>query len=164
MTIKTSPSTEIPYLVDYKPYTLPEGQSECLTIDDMVTVDIQANTEPTTITYYVGAALSYSFSVNVKNITNNATLLVSMPFSDSLFVVEPSIRKNAMKFELMPQESKSISIGINKDYLNTLSQYDKFQANLPLTIKNMINGTVATKNVNATYFAPINLPQSVIVE
>lgn len=164
MAIKTAPSEEIPYLVDYKPYQLPSGQLECLTIDDMVTVDVQSSIEPTTITYYVGSQSTYRLFVTLKNITNNATLTVSMPFPDSLFIVEPTTRKNVMKFELAPQESKTITIQLNKNNLNSLSEYNTFETNLPITIKNVINGSVATKNINAALVAPTYLPQSVIVE
>jgi len=164
MAIKNFVTGEVPYLISYQPYQLTAEQSECVLVDDMVSIDLQPNIAPTQIMYYVGAEQNYSTSINVKNITTNATLSVSMRFFEKLFIVTPTYLPNVMKFELEPQESQIITIELNKNSLDTFSEYEKFDIKLPLTIKNISNGTVVTKSTTVSLLEPTTLPSQVTVE
>jgi hypothetical protein len=164
MTIKNFTSGDIPFLVNYTSYTLPTGQVECNNVSDMVSVDLQANQTPVEVEYYVGAELSYQFSMTIKNLTANATLKISMPFSNTIFTVENSNKQNSIDFTLLPQEIKQLNVQLNKDGLNGSANYDKLQTNLPLTITSIENGVVVVKNPTITVLPPSYLPLEVTVQ
>lgn len=164
MTIKNFTSGNIPFLVNYTSYTLPAGQVECNNVSDMVSVDLQANQPAVEMQYYVGAELSYQFSMQIKNLTTNATLKISMPFSNTIFIVENSNKQNSIDFTLLPQEIKQLNVQLNKDGLNGSANYDKLQTNLPLTITSIENGMVVVKNSTITVLPPSYLPLEVTVQ
>ena len=164
MTIKNFTSGNIPFLVNYTSYKLPTGQVECNYVDDMVSVDIVPNQTPVELQYYVGAESTYQFSIKIKNLTANGTLQISMPFSDTIFMVNNSSKKNSIKFTLSPQEIKEINIQLNKDGLNGSANYDKLQTNLPLTIRSIENGMVIVKNPTIPVLPVSYLPLEVTVQ
>jgi hypothetical protein len=164
MTIKNFTSGNIPFLVNYTPYTFPTGQVECNNVSDMVSVDLQTNQTPVEVEYYVGAEFSYQFSMQIKNLTTNSTLKISMPFSNTIFIVENSNKQNSIDFTLLPQEIKQLNVQLNKDGLNGSANYDKLQTNLPLTITSIENGMVVVKNSIITVLPPSYLPLEVTVQ
>jgi hypothetical protein len=154
----------IPFLVNYTAPSPLQGQIVCNNVRDMVSVDVQPNELPVELEYYVGAEVTYELSVRVKNLTTNATLRVSMPFSNTIFIVENSNKPNSIEFTLSPQETKQLNIQLNNEGLNESANYDKFQINLPLNIAFIENGMLIVKNSNVTILPPTTLPLEVTVQ
>jgi hypothetical protein len=173
MGIKNYATGQIPYLKEYIPYTIPTTQVVCDFIADMVSVNLQPRELPTNITYYVGAESTYNFTMTVKNLTLNTTLQVTLPFSDHIFSIEGSRvlpssiggpNRTFVDFMLNPQEQRQIQITLNKSGLNSDSNYDIFELNLPLTIKNIVNGMLTVKESSVQLLNPTYLPQDIVVK
>lgn len=171
MPIKTAPNGEISYFIDYEPYTLPDGQEEPREVRDMVSVDVQPSTSPSTINYYIGAENSYTLTVTFKNLTNNTILDVraSVPpyaFTSNearLLPSTPNLLRRVIEIVLEPQEVKTINMSLDKNELNASSQarFDNFS--IPYTVRNRKNGTIVTKNINVTQLEQITLPETITI-
>jgi hypothetical protein len=122
MAIKTYTTGQISFLSRYEPYSVPTGLVLCEFIDDMVSVDLQPILNPTKIVYYVGSDSTYVFTVDIKNLTVNATLNVKLPFSDQIFIIQggekipnnsTGFNRSILQFVLNPREQRQIIIGLN---------------------------------------------------
>lgn len=167
MPIKTSATGDVAYLLSYQPFKLP-NQEELGDINDMISIDVKATENVTLLNYYIGAESTYTFSVELKNITDNCILEVEVNVPTSALTSTeaktPESNANAtekiISFVLDPNQTKKISMALDKDILNK-QPLDDIDFNVPITIKNRKNGTIVTKNINATKLESKNLPLTI---
>jgi len=172
MPIKNFIDGEVPYLVQYEPYAIPSGQLEPTSVTDMVSLDIQPVELPTVINYSIGAKNNYTFILNIKNITNNATLdvIVTLPpqvFTSTQATILPPIpdfpQRQIINLTLTPQQQQQVQVSLNKKFLDTQSNYAKLETTLPVTIRSRTNSSVITKNINVSTLQKTTLPTTVNV-
>lgn len=156
MAIQSPASNNIPFLINYTPYVAGTNQQICNLIEDMVSVDLQARETPIVINYHVGAMSTLSFSMKVKNLTNNAILEVKIPYDKNFLIIDnPEITLN-------PAEEKQINISINKNFFDTrASEIFNFDTNIVIT--NTSSKKVIVKNVNSAYLTSRYLPQEITI-
>jgi hypothetical protein len=137
----------IPFLVDFKPYIF--NGDECRSIDDMISISIQQTAPVSSITYNIGSTDDINIPLQIKNLTNNADLEVMVMFDKNIFVIDGA---DSM-IRLNPENVRTLIIRLNKPVLN--QALEKLLATITFEIKNVLNGTVVTKNPTVTML-PIN--------
>ena len=137
----------IPFLVDFKPYIF--NGDECRSIDDMISISIQQTAPVSSITYNIGSTDDINIPLQIKNLTNNADLEVMVMFDKNIFVIDGA---DSM-IRLTPENVRTLIIRLNRPVLN--QALEKLLATITFEIKNVLNGTVVTKNPTVTML-PIN--------
>jgi hypothetical protein len=137
----------IPFLVDFKPYRF--NGDECRSIDDMISISIQQTAPVSSITYNIGSTDDINIPLQIKNLTNNADLEVMVMFDKNIFVIDGA---DSM-IRLTPENVRTLIIRLNRPVLN--QALEKLLATITFEIKNVLNGTVVTKNPTVTML-PIN--------
>ena len=173
MPIKSTSTGTIPYLVSTQPYVLPEGSILAENIEDMVSYsilprssEVSTNTNrPTNIDYYIGATGSFSNILAVKNMTNNAILEVSMTYNSVFSVSEvgSSTSANPLIVTLNAGQTKQFNIKLLTEILDTQVNSVGINADIRMLIKNILNQTVVTKNINTAPLQTVTIPETVVV-
>lgn len=172
MPIKNFIDGEVQYLVQYEPYGIPTGQVEPTNVAEMVSLDIQSTETPTVINYSIGATSNYTAVINIKNITNNATLdiIVTLPpqvFTSTQAIILPTVanfpQRQVINLTLAPQQQQQVQISLNKNFLDTQSNYAKFETTVPISIRSRTNNSIITKNINVSTLQQTKLPTTINV-
>jgi hypothetical protein len=137
----------VPFLIDFTPYRF--NGDECRSIDDMISISIQQTVSVSSITYNIGSTDDINITLQIKNLTNNADLEVVVMFDKNVFVIDGA---DSM-IRLKPENVRTLVIRLNKPALNQTIK--KLLSTITFEIKNVLNGTVVTKNPTVTIL-PIN--------
>jgi hypothetical protein len=137
----------VPFLIDFKPYKF--NGDECRSIDDMVSISIQQTVPVSNITYNIGSTDDVNIPLQIKNLTNNADLEVMVMFDKNIFVIDGT----DSLIRLKPENVRTLVIRLNKPVLNQALK--QLLTTITFEIKNVLNGTVVTKNPTVTML-PIN--------
>jgi hypothetical protein len=137
----------VPFLIDFTPYRF--NGDECRSIDDMVSISIQQTVPVSNITYNIGSTDDINIPLQIKNLTNNADLEVVVVFDKNIFVIDGA----DSPIRLKPENVRTLIIRLNKPILN--QALEKLLTTITFEIKNVLNGTVVTKNPTVTML-PIN--------
>jgi len=160
MPIQPQSNPTIPYLRRFIPYQLNPSIVACDLIEDMVSYSLVSN-QLNTINYYVGAADVENFMLEVKNLTEETVLEIIITFDSSVFLVgmmNGVLTANPVTFSLNAKSQKNIVINVNKENLNSKSDYEIFNSAILLTVQNTPNGQLVTKNINTSRLQQQRLP------
>lgn len=134
----------IPFLINYEPYTFPQGTVILSNINDMVSIDTNL---PETIEYGIGAVENFNYTITITNLTKNATLEVTVEFNKSVLMVGTQETVTPIIFTIAPTNQQQLQVYLNKETLDTNTSYIPMQGNISFVVKNLANGTVVFKNV-----------------
>lgn len=137
----------VPYLINYTAYEY-EGD-QCKSIDDMVSISLQQQVPISNIVYNIGSLDDVSIPLLIKNLTTNTNLEVTILFDKNVFAVDGQRNINKKTITLNNGQTQQFTISLNKNSLN--ESIRKLQSNITLTVKNITNGTIVTRN------APVQL-------
>jgi hypothetical protein len=143
----------IPFLIDFTPYEF--NDIECRSIDDMVSVSLQQTVPVSNITYNIGSTDNIRIPLQIKNITNNANLEIKFTFDKNIFIINGT----DSSVILQPDEIREFNIEPNKTQLN--ESLRSLLTKITLEIKNILNGTVVTKDISAATLSVSNLAETV---
>lgn len=87
MPIRTKPTEEIPFLLDYRPYELPLGFEPVDDINDMISFNFELPTIPPTIEYNIGSLRQDFVDLVIKNLTKETILQISLDYDNKLFTI-----------------------------------------------------------------------------
>lgn len=161
------PVGNIPFLESYIPFEFSEGVIACDYVKDMFSYNLVIPEAPPTIKYYVGAEFSFVADLEVKNLTDSAKLDFSIEYDGKIFAVKQKangVYDNPIKLVIEPEEVVSFVIEINKDELNTNSNYDNVLSVIKLSVENIQTGKLVTKKLSVTTLPEVTLPTNVIVD
>lgn len=147
----------VPYLIDFVPYSF-SGEL-CQSIEDMVSVSLQQRT-PSNINYDIGSIDDVNIPVSIKNITNNTKLEVTVTFNNNVFVADDNKNINKITVVLEPDQIRTVAFVLNKQSLDNLVR--KFETNITISIKNITNGGVVTRNVSVSKLPTSFLEQTIL--
>jgi len=168
MPIKNYVTENIEYLTAYTPFTIADGLEAVDFIDQMLSVDLQPTVTPVSIDYYIGAATSYSNTVTLKNLTQNATLTGLVTFNQEFFVVHEQDRYidtvNSISFTLVPEETKQFIIGVKNKSLNNKLLYNSTETKISVTIHNVVTDQLVLKRSNVVLLESKMFPQNITVK
>lgn len=135
----------VPFLINFIPHKF--SGDVCQSIEDMVSVSAQQRAPVTSIDYNIGSLDDISLPMAIKNITNNTSLEISVSDTRNAFLLNnaPLI---GYTVTLGPGETNSFTVTLNKQTLDSVS--NSFENILNVTIKNLTNGTVVTKNTTVS--------------
>lgn len=88
MPIKTKPSGEIPFLLNYQPYELPLGVEPVDDINDMISFNFEIPKESPVINYYIGSVREDFVNLVIKNITRDTVLRVFLDYDNQTFTIK----------------------------------------------------------------------------
>lgn len=167
MAIKTTPSTQIPFLQQYIPYTIPLNAVVVDDINNMISYDLQPN-KNTTINYSIGTDKVYETIMNIKNITTNCKIKVNVSFNNNIFVID---RNNFTKnntspliFELQPSQVEQLLIRVKNETLDTKISYQPEQTQIKLVVENIIQTEPILRNVSTEMFSKQSLPETITLD
>jgi hypothetical protein len=143
----------VPFLIDFTPYRF--NGDECRSIDDMVSISIQQTVPVSSITYNIGSTDDINVPLQIKNLTNNADLEVMVMFDKNIFVIDGA----DSVIRLKPETVRTLIIRLNKPVLN--QALEKLLTTITFEIKNVLNGTVVTKNPTVTMLSINSLTEIV---
>jgi hypothetical protein len=135
----TLTNTNTKFYNSFVPYREPTNTRATDKVSDMISVNYIRNLEATAIEYYMGAESIFSMDLQIKNITTNTTLEITV-FSTEFFTVADS------KFILEPGITKTVFLQTNNKFIN--EQVDKFLQNLnvKIQVKNLTNNLTFIRN------------------
>ncbi len=134
----------IPYLLSYEPYKPLQGTRVINSINDMVTISFNP---PSEINYAIGTDQQYNDTIIVRNITSNVTLQITIEFNDAILNINTNNTKSPYVFTLGPNIQTSLSVQLKTSFFDRQSNITPVTAPVKFTVKNLLNGTVALKNV-----------------
>jgi hypothetical protein len=143
----------IPFLIGFTPYEF--NGDECRSIDDMVSISMQQATPSSTINYKIGSTDNINISLQIKNLTNNADLEIMVAYDRNIFIINDA----NLIFTLKPGNVRAFVIKLNKPVLNRGLQ--SLLTTVTFEIKNVLNGTVVTKNRTVTVLPIRSLTETV---
>lgn len=156
MPIKLQSIQNIPYLLNYRPYSINANNTLCETVNEMISVDLQAYTFPVEIDYFVGASDDINATMNIKNLTLNANISINIIYDNRFFIVDvPSLL-------LVPEQQRQVNISLNKNVLD-VGPEQIFETSIRVEAKNILSGQLVVKNAIASYLSPKYLPQKITV-
>jgi len=139
MQIKNFTNGSIPFLLNYSPFVLPQNKQICRTVNDMIEYDNNLITE--TFVYNVGTTDAFIFNFNIKNVTDNAVLVMKSNYKENIFF-------RVDETTLNPGETKNITVTSNSEYLNTITTVEDVVFTLSFAVNNIVNGKLITKTVS----------------
>lgn len=151
MTIQPPAAVNIPYLVSYREYQPPSGTVLLDYVKDMVSYNLVEPTSSVALEYNIGADGDYPQTLIVKNITNNARLKIRIQYDTQIFTItNPDTNQigNPVEFIIPAEQTKNITIKINKDNLNQKTEREVIPTEIKMFVTNLYNSTVITKNVS----------------
>lgn len=161
MPIKLPSSENIPYLLKYEPFTLPENELECELVQDMFSLNVRPLLIPNELDYYIGVENSFAYNVIVKNITSNATLSVVVDYDSKFFVVNKMM--GTVKADILPNQEYEFFVEINKESFDSNANYEQYDTSLKLTVVNYENGKLITKNKNVSLLDEQLVPYKIVI-
>lgn len=173
MPIKNSVSGNVPYLQSYTPFNLQNGLVEADTISKMITYNFKPGPASTKIEYVIGSSDLYIKTLNVKNITTNTDIQVSIRYFKNIFFINYEGRKQVQNIGTDITEINTIiSSGITADFDILLNNSlidsgitkNSINAKIEVSVKNLQNGKLITKNTNAFLYDDVYFPQRVRIE
>lgn len=85
MPIKTKPTGNIPFLLNYQPYELPLGVEPIDDINDMISFNFEIPEKPSVINYNIGSLREDFVNLVIKNITRETVLQVFLDYDNQTF-------------------------------------------------------------------------------
>jgi hypothetical protein len=173
MPIKNFVTGEIPFLKSYTPFVIPEEVSPVYTVEDMVSYDLQVPVAPVPISYEIGSRTSFITEINVKNITSNVDLLVTIEYDNTVFVVnnadfgvESSMgNRSSTSVTLPPNSISKFGIEINKNTLNsTLTNGSGIEKYIKMKVTNISTNDMTYVPKMANALASRFLPETITIE
>lgn len=173
MPIKTSTTGNIPYLENYDPFRLSNGIVEASTISDMITYDIKPRDVSTNIDYVLGSADLYVETLNIKNITTNANIEITVRYFKNLFFIDykqPSDTRDVgtdlkeIKTILSAGSIATFDIVLNNSLIDAGIYTNSVSANLVIVARNLQNGQLITRRSDAVLYTDQYFPQRVRIE
>jgi hypothetical protein len=150
MPVKTSFSSNIPFLNSYDPFNT-QGLILLEKIEDMISYDLVPN--PIRIEYSIGPENPKDlFSISMRNLTENAVLEISISEEKNiltLFSEENEEIKMSTKISLQPNETKTVSVFMTDSKLSSTLETKIFNK-LTFSVENVPNGGIVTKNKQIT--------------
>lgn len=151
MPIRTQSSSNISYLTSYVPFGFP--QEEIVLIDDMVRVNIPNELLTGNINYRIGTVpIPASYTTSITNLTSNAVLEVTFYFSSPALISRGAIRitevdrpNRKLVQNIAAGNTITNEFTIYKEQLNSSSNYEKYNLDFSVQIKNLANGSVVFK-------------------
>lgn len=160
MPIQPQSNPTIPYLRRFIPYQLSPSIIACDLIEDMVSYSLISD-QVNTINYYVGSADVENFILDVKNLTEQAVLEIMITFDNNIFlagIMNNTLTRNPVEFSLNAKSQKSVMLNVNKENLNSKSDYERLNSTILLTVQNIPNGRLVTKNISTPMLQQQRLP------
>jgi hypothetical protein len=173
MPIKNSTTGNIPYLESYEPFKLTNGLVEASTISEMISYDIKPSDFSTSIEYVLGSQDLYIKALNIKNITTNADVELSIRYFKNLFFVnyggitqtrEFGTELKEIKTILSPGTNAKFDIVLNNALIDAGIYRNSVNANLVVVARNLQNGNIITKRTDATVYENQYFPRRVRIE
>lgn len=151
MPIKPPSSTNIAYLTSYIPFGFP--QVELTLIEDMVSVNIPTQLLTGNIDYRIGTVPTpQSYTTSITNLTSNAVLEVTFYFSSPALIsrgarrITEVDRPNRKLVQNVPAGNIITNeFFIYKENLNSSSNYEKYNLDFSVQVKNLTNGSIVFK-------------------
>lgn len=147
----------IPYFLNYTSFS--SNGIECRSIDDMVSISAIQKTPMTEINYNIGSEERLVLPYQIKNLTNNTRLEVSIKFDSNVFLVNS--RSDIVSIILEAGQTRQFNITINSTNLDKL--VGNFKSIITVDIKNISNGTVVTKNIGVSGLATSDIGDVLIL-
>jgi len=139
------------FFKDFTPYTLANGIVATETLSEMISYDITARVNPSTVNYQLGTSNTYEFTLSVKNLTRDITLDIEIEH-ENYFQVQNN------NYTLTPEQIQESIIQLNKSVLNEANRGLNFLTQVTIVVKNRPNDTFATKRVDINELQQISLP------
>lgn len=133
----------IPFLIDFQPYSVTGEQ--CQSIDDMVSISLVQQFPQSVINYEIGSTDDVNIPLSIKNLTNNTKLEVEILFNVNVFIADDNPNINKITATLEPGQFRIVEWVLNTRSLD--QAISKFNTNIAVTVKNIMNGTIVTRNV-----------------
>lgn len=133
----------IPFLIDFQPYSFTGEQ--CQSIDDMVSISLVQQFPQSVINYEIGSTDDVNIPLSIKNLTNNTKLEVEILFNANVFIADDNPTINKITATLEPGQLRIVEWVLNTRSLD--QAISKFNTNIVVTVKNIMNGTIVTRNV-----------------
>jgi len=143
----------IPFLIDFTPYEFTD--IECRSIEDMVSFSLQQTVPVSNIAYNIGSTGNIRILLQIKNVTNNTNLEIKFTFDKNIFIIDGT----ESRVILQPSEVRGFNMELNKTQLN--ESLRSLLTKITVEVKNILNGTVVTKDISATTLTINNLPEIV---
>lgn len=166
MPIKTAPSEEIPYLSNYRPYSI---GTEVLAenINEMFSYNIVPNSQPTNIDYYFGIARdAIVTNLAFNNLTKNATLSFEFLYDGAYMNVVTGTRsginnagKTTSAILLEPGQTKIIIVLVDKDKMQP--EYQNILTNCEVRVQYLPTGELVFRNLAVSPLALEVLPNTI---
>lgn len=147
----------IPYFLNYQP--LASNGIECRSIDDMVSISALQVVPITKINYNIGSQERLVLPYQIKNLTNNAQLQISIKFDSNVFLINN--RPEPISVILASGETRQFNISINANQLDRT--VGNFKSLITVDVKNISNGTVVTRTIGTTTLANTNIGDMLIL-
>lgn len=174
MPIKTAPSTEIPFLQNYQPYSPPLGTTLVDELKDMITYDLQPTVNPTEVDYSIGTSKSYLTTLTIKNITTNVTIYIEVSFDKNIFIINQSnliaadvVIDNEIPLlftELQPNQTEQFVLEIRNGMLDQKVTHQIEQTQIKVKIRNIKINDVALKDITTSVFTTQALPTTITLD
>ena len=149
----------VPYLIDFKPYVY-TGE-KCQSIDDMISVSLLQRVPISNISYDIGSSDDINLPVAIKNITNNTDLEITVSVNKNIFVIDNQENVESKTVILPAGLIERFIFTLNKNSLNQTVR--AFNSNITITVKNITNGGIVTKNVSTSSFNVNFLDETIFV-
>jgi len=169
MPIKNFTTGQIPYLENYKPYG---DINEAVSISDMIAYDLTPNPFATRIDYTLGSEDLYVKTLNIKNITTNAEIELTVVYSriwfylnfiNPLITRDVGIDRRAVTLILKPLETTKIDILLNNSSVDLASERNVL-SDIVVNVRNLPNGQIITRAANVQGYTTVNFPARVRIE
>lgn len=166
MPIQPQRNPNIPYLRNYTPYQYGPSIVVCDLVEDMVSYSLKPN-NLTLFKYYVGPEQLPSYTLNVKNLTEETILGISVTYDSNTFMIKGLERDkatNPVKTLINPTSQTKFLIELNKEYLNGRSDYESLNSKIVLSVTNLRNGRLAIKSSATPIISQTALPDVITVQ
>lgn len=169
MPIRNYVTGDVPYLTSYEPFAVPSNVVTVDYINQMISYNLQPLRTPGEITYFIGAKNSYVTTLEVKNLTDNATITGTVTFNKDVFFVYDEFNTyvdgiNKVDFSLEPEKTEAFKVEVNKKTLDSTILTAPISALIKITVKNITTNGLVLKKINQSSLAESSFPQNITVK
>lgn len=154
MAIKTVPTGDIPFLLNYVPYSLPLGLVPVDEIADMISYNFDVPNYVPQIDYNIGSAGEDFVNLTLKNLTTSTVLRVYLDYDTTIFSIRerdtnivPKSNTQIIPIVLSGKSIATFIVKYNKQILNSYTDDTSLSTQIFMEVENVFDGELASKNI-----------------
>jgi hypothetical protein len=152
----TRTSTE--FFLNHTPFPVGENEDVIDLLADMYSINVIPTEDTVVINDGFGLENTFEFTISIKNLTNNVTLIADIEYGD--FFIKDIADGNVI---LLPKQTVNLMVKADRNKLDNQPTAGLYDSSIAVTIRNPKSSVVAIKNMLTPTLSQYSLPKEITI-